>query len=30
METLSLFVIIITIYSGLYYQAAAGDPIMEN
>lgn len=30
METLSLIVITITIYSGLYYQAAAGDSIMES
>ena len=30
METLSLFVIILTIYSGLYYQAGEGEPIMES
>ena len=30
METMSLFVIILTIYSGLYYQAGEGDPIMES
>ena len=30
METLSLFVIILTIYSGLYYQAAEGEAIMDN
>ena len=28
METLSLTVIIITIYFGLYYQAGEGEPIM--
>ena len=30
MESLSLFVIILTIYAGLYYQAAKGEPIMES
>ena len=30
METLSLFVIILTIYCGLYYQAAEGEPVMDN
>ena len=30
METLSLFVIILTIYSGLYYQAGEGEQIMES
>ena len=30
METLSLFVIILTIYAGLYYQAGEGEPIMES
>lgn len=30
METLSLVVIIFTIYSGLYYQAAASDKVMES
>ena len=30
METMSLFVIILTIYFGLYYQAGAGEPIMES
>ena len=30
METSSLFVIIITIYAGLYYQAGEGEPIMES
>ena len=30
MEELSLTVIIVTIYFGLYYQAGAGDPIMES
>ena len=30
METLSLSVIIITIYFGLYYQAGEGDPVMES
>ena len=30
METLSLFVIIFTIYAGLYYQAGEGEPIMES
>lgn len=30
METMSLFVIIVTIYSGLYYQAGEGDSFMES
>lgn len=30
MEALSLFVIILTIYSGLYYQAGEGDELMES
>lgn len=30
METLSLFVIILTIYFGLYYQAGQGDEFMES
>lgn len=30
METRSLFVIIITIYFGLYYQAGEGEPLMES
>ena len=30
METLSLSVIIITIYFGLYYQAGEGEPIMQS
>lgn len=30
METLSLGVIILTIYAGLYYQAGEGDPFMES
>lgn len=30
METLSLFVIILTIYCGLYYQAGEGEAVMQN
>ena len=30
METLSLFVIILTIYFGLYYQAGEGEPLMQS
>jgi len=30
METISLFVIIVTIYFGLYYQAGEGEPIMQS
>mmetsp|Transcript_25284 Transcript_25284/g.33840 ORF Transcript_25284/g.33840 Transcript_25284/m.33840 type:complete len:98 (-) Transcript_25284:162-455(-) len=30
METLSLSVIIVTIYFGLYYQAGEGEPIMQS
>ena len=30
METLSLFVIILTIYFGLYYQTGEGEPAMQN
>ena len=30
MENISLFVIIVTIYFGLYYQAGEGEPIMQS